>query len=114
MGRHSAPRGTWTWVKFLASAECQNIVGDAGIVFPAIPSGVDHALATYKKRGVDATAFTDLVETEGETFPFPITDYSAQISSIMNSAMGRIFLTKGDVAQNLDRANEQVNALFAQ
>ena len=30
----------WEWVKFLGSAECQNIVGAAGVVFPAIPSGV--------------------------------------------------------------------------
>lgn len=108
------PEEAWAWVKFLASAECQDIVGDAGIVFPAIPSGVDRALEAYRQRGIDATAFTDLVESGDQTFPFPITDFSAQIGSIMNSTMGRIFLAGGDVAQNLTRANEQINALFQQ
>ena len=28
----------WKWVKFLGSADCQNIVGDAAVVFPAIPA----------------------------------------------------------------------------
>jgi multiple sugar transport system substrate-binding protein len=29
------------WVEFLGSAACQDIVGKAGAVFPAIPSGTD-------------------------------------------------------------------------
>ena len=29
----------WKWVEFLGSPDCQNIVGEKAVVFPAIPSG---------------------------------------------------------------------------
>jgi uncharacterized Tic20 family protein len=45
------------WVQFLASAECQRIVGTEAVVFPAIASEVDRAVATHRKRGVDVSAF---------------------------------------------------------
>ena len=39
LGRASKNQAAaWKWVKYLASAECQDIVGEAGVVFPAIPS----------------------------------------------------------------------------
>ena len=46
----------WKWVKFLASADCQNIVGGNGVVFPAIKSASDKALAAHKAKGRDVQA----------------------------------------------------------
>jgi multiple sugar transport system substrate-binding protein len=46
------PKEAWEWVKFLASPECENIVGDSGVVFPAIQSGVDKSLANHKAAGL--------------------------------------------------------------
>ena len=43
------------WVEFLGSPDCQNIVGEAGAVFPAIPSGTEKAEAAFKAKGVDTT-----------------------------------------------------------
>lgn len=102
----------WEWVKFLGSAECQNIVGAAGVVFPAIQSGVDAAVEAYSARGVDVTAFTELATTEGATFLFPITDYGSQVVSIMRNAMDSILLGQAEAEPTLTQANEQVNALF--
>lgn len=102
----------WEWVKFLGSAECQNIVGAAGVVFPAIQSGVDAAIETYSSRGVDVTPFTELATTEGATFLFPITDFGAQVTSILTNALESIFIGNAEVEPTLVQANEQINALF--
>ena len=55
------------WVEFLGSAECQDIVGKAGAVFPAIPSGTDQAQAAFEAKGVDVTNF--LVHVEEKARP---------------------------------------------
>lgn len=88
------------------------MVGAAGIVFPAIQSGVDAAIEAYSARGVDVTPFTDLATTEGETFLFPITDYGAQVTSILTNALESIFIQNADVEQTMTRANAEINALF--
>ena len=46
----------WKWVKFLGSADCQNIVGDAAVVFPAIPAATDKAVAAFKAKDIDVTS----------------------------------------------------------
>ncbi len=102
----------WEWVKFLGSAECQNIVGSAGVVFPALQSGVDAAVETYSSRGTDVTAFTEEATAEDGTFLFPITDYGSQITSIMRNTLENIFISDAEVEPTLTQANEQVNALF--
>ena len=102
----------WQWVKFLGSADCQNIVGAAGVVFPALQSGVDAAVETYESRGIDVTPFTEEATAENGTFLYSITDYGAQITSILTNAMESIFTNDADVEPTLTQANEQINALF--
>ena len=98
------------WVEFLGSPECQNIVGEAGAVFPAIPSGTDKAEAAFKAKGVDVSAFLVHVE-EKTTFLYPITDYASQITGIMEPAMDAVAAGKSEPS-SLTEANNQVNALF--
>jgi multiple sugar transport system substrate-binding protein len=102
----------WQWVKFLASADCQNIVGQAGVVFPAIPEATDLSLNVRAEAGVDVSAFTLQAAEEGGTFLFPITDYGGEITVIMQEAMDRIALGEVDAETALKEANEEVNALF--
>lgn len=102
----------WQWVKFLGSPACQNIVGSYAVVFPAIKSGVDAALASHKKAGLDVSAFTNIANAKGATFLFPITDNASEIGSIMTSAMDSIFLGKATAANALKDANAKVNAVF--
>ncbi len=104
------PEESWEWVKFLASADCQNIVAESAVVFPAIPAAADLVKTTRAGQGVDVSAFTIHVE-DGTTFTFPIADYSADRDAIMNPAMEAIF-TGSDVASTLKDANAEVNALF--
>ncbi len=102
----------WQWVKFLASADCQNIVGQSGVVFPAIPEAADLSLQVRADIGVDVSAFTLQAAEEGGTFLFPITDYGGEITVIMQEAMDRIALGEVDAETELKAANEEVNALF--
>jgi multiple sugar transport system substrate-binding protein len=102
----------WKLQKFLASPACENEVGKAGVVFPAIKSGVDNALATYKSRGIDVSAFTNIAQENGATFLFPITDNASQIGDIMNASMDNIRFGKKKAAAELKDANAKVNALF--
>lgn len=98
------------WVAFLGSAECQDLVGKAGVVFPAIQSGIDEAKKAFEAKGVDVTAFTQHVE-DGTTFLFPITDHASDINAIMSPAMDAVLSGTADV-ESLTAANDQVNALF--
>jgi multiple sugar transport system substrate-binding protein len=101
----------WKWVKFLASADCQNIVGNHGVVFPALPSGTDAAKAKYKDKGIDVTPFTVNVDDK-TTFPFPITDHASQITEILQPTFDSILSLQADPASALQQANQQINALF--
>ena len=98
----------WKWVKFLASPACQDIVGNAGVVFRAIPSGTDAAEAAFKAKGVDVSAFTQQVKDD-PSFLFPLTDHGAAISQMMLPAMDGVMNYSAD---SLSDANDQVNSLF--
>jgi len=106
------PQEAWQWVKFLGSAEAQNIVGSYGVVFPAIESGVQAALKTYKERGLDVSAYTAQALEKNGTFLFPITDHASEINSIMQESFDSIFLGKASAADALRAANQKVDALF--
>jgi multiple sugar transport system substrate-binding protein len=103
----------WEWVKFLASPTCQDIVGGYAVVFPAIQSGVDKALATHEQNGLDVSAFTEeALDPEG-TFLFPVADHASEVTTIMNQTEEIINLGQtDDIAGTYKAANDEVNALF--
>jgi len=103
---------SWSWVKFLASAECQNIIGASGVVFPAIPEAAAASQQIRADAGVDVSAFVDQANEEGGTFLFPIADFAGEISTIMNEAMDAISLGQSKAADVLPAANEEINGLF--
>lgn len=104
------PEAAWAWVKYLASPACQDVVGKAGVVFPAIPSATALAKDAFAAKGADVQPFLVQVD-EGTTFLFPITDYKSDVSAIMTPAMEAVMSGKADVA-SLTEANDKVNALF--
>ncbi len=104
------PEEAWEWIKFLASADCQNLVADTAVVFPAIPEAADRVKEVRAEQGVDVSAFTTHVEN-GTTFTFPIADYAADRDAIMGPAMQAVF-SGSDAASTLSDANTQINELF--
>ncbi len=98
------------WVEFTGSPECQNIVGEKAVVFPAIPEATDKAEAAWKAKDIDTTSFTMQVKDK-TTFLFPITDFASQIEGIMQPAMDSVMTGKAK-PDSFTAANEQVNQLF--
>ncbi len=103
---------SWSWVKFLASADCQSIIGASGVVFPAIPEAAAASQQMRADAGVDVSAFVEQANEEGGTFLFPIADYAGEISTIMNEAMDAIGLGTAKAADVLPAANAEINDLF--
>lgn len=102
----------WQWVKFLGSAECELIVGETGVVFPATPEGAEASLNVRAENGVDVSAFTLQANEEGGTFLFPITDFGGEIATVMQETMDSIALGNADPAEALPAANEEINSFF--
>ncbi|MDN4472426.1 ABC transporter substrate-binding protein [Demequina zhanjiangensis] len=104
------PDAAWAWVKYLGSADCQDVVADAAVVFPAIKTSTDKAVAAFEANGVGVSAFTDHVDA-GTTVLFPITDFKSDVNAIMAPAMEAI-MSGSTGTDSLVAANESVNALF--
>ncbi|WP_432939377.1 ABC transporter substrate-binding protein [Kribbella sp. CA-253562] len=102
----------WKWVKYLGSADCQNVVAGNAVVFPAIKSATDKALAAHKAKGRDVQVYVDYTKTPGGTFLLPITDHGTEISQIVQDAMQSVVLGQAEPAAALKKANQQVNDLF--
>ena len=98
------------WVEFLGSADCQDIVASKAVVFPAVKTSTEKAIAAFKAKGVDVSTFTNQVKDK-TTFLFPITDHASEINGIMTPAMDGVFSGKTQPSALTD-ANNQVNALF--
>ena len=107
-------QGALKWVKYLSSDACQKTVGSYGIVFPATPDGTRAAVAAYKKKGIDVTAFTKPVADKRDftTFTYPITDYAADVYALMHPAMQDIY--NGAAVSGLDKTNSQINLILSQ
>ncbi|SNT60516.1 multiple sugar transport system substrate-binding protein [Asanoa hainanensis] len=102
----------WKWVKFLASPDCQNIVGGNAVVFPAIKDASEKALEAHKSKGRDVQAFIDEAAAPGGTFFLPITDHGSEVSQIVQDAIQSAVLGQTDSASAMKKANDQVNQLF--
>jgi multiple sugar transport system substrate-binding protein len=108
-------KGAKKWVSYLASDACQRTVGSYGIVFPATPDGTKAAVAAYKKKGIDVTAFTRPVADKKDftTFSYPITNYAADVYALMHPAMQDVFANDAPVS-GLSRTNSQINLILDQ
>jgi len=103
------PAEAWLWVKYLASPDCANIVGDFGVVFPAIQSGVDKAVAKHLADGVDVSAFTNEL---ANTYLLPLTDHGNEAASLVAPVLQSIFDGSAKAADVLPQLQLDVNALF--
>jgi multiple sugar transport system substrate-binding protein len=108
------PDEAWKWVKFLASPSCEDIIGESGVVFPAIQEAAQKSLDMRKSKNIDVSAFTSEAFDPKGTFLFPITDHATEIQAIVDPAIQSILLGQKTAKDALADANTQVNALFTQ
>jgi multiple sugar transport system substrate-binding protein len=96
------------WVRFMASRDCQSIVGTEAVVFPAIKSEVPKAVAKHESEGRDVSAFTSYIES-GNTILYPITEKAPQINLIVQPTLEQFLNGDEDAQQVMKKMNEQVN-----
>lgn len=104
------PDEAFQWVAYLASADCQDQVAEAGRIFPALNSATEIAMAAYQENGYDPTPFVEMV-ADGETFGVPAFNRGSELASIVQDAMWLI-ADGADPEATLTTANEQAEALF--
>ncbi|EAR08783.1 ABC transporter substrate-binding protein [Reinekea blandensis] len=96
----------WQWVKYLGSADCQSVVAEKGVVFPAIDGMAEKTTQAHQARGIDSSAF--LTMANANTFLAPIADNGARINEAMENAVQTILLGKDDAQDALDKANKKI------
>ncbi|TYB59510.1 sugar ABC transporter substrate-binding protein [Nonomuraea sp. PA05] len=102
----------WQWVKFTASAECQDLIAATTEVLPAITTSSDKALAAHEAAGRDVKPFVEEAKAADGTFLLPVTDNADKINEIMDAAISSVLLGTADARTALPKANTEVNALF--
>jgi multiple sugar transport system substrate-binding protein len=96
------------WVRFLASKDCQSIVAEAAVVFPAIESEVQKTVDKHAENGIDVSAFTSYIES-GNTVLYPITDKAPQINLIVQPTLEEFLNGDEPASEVLPKMNDQVN-----
>jgi multiple sugar transport system substrate-binding protein len=105
------PENAAKWVKYMSTAECQNVIGQSGVVFPARPESTQLAVDYNKKeRNLDVSPFTDQVRDK-TTFLFPVTSNAADIKALMQPRMDAVYIGSSPVS-SLTQLNNQLNNLF--
>jgi multiple sugar transport system substrate-binding protein len=107
VGSKVKPQAT-KWVQFMASKDCQSIVGSEAVVFPAIRSEIPKAVAKHDKDGIDVSAFTSYIKS-GNTVLYPITDKAPQINLIVQPTLEEFLNGDDDAATVFKKMNDQVN-----
>lgn len=102
----------WQWVKFMASAGCQDIVAKSAVVFPALKTSTQKALAAHEAKGDDVKVFTEEAADADGTFLLPVTDHGSEISTIVQDAIQSAVLGQDSPKNALKKANDKVNGLF--
>lgn len=104
------PEGAAQWAAFMGSEQCQQVVAEAGVVFPARKDATPQALEAFRAMGMDPDPYLAPVEDEN-TFYFPVTNYGADITALMGPALEDIWANRVP-ASTLNRTNEAINVLF--
>lgn len=104
------PDEAWQWVSYMGSADCQDVVASYAVVFPAIPSSTEKAVAAMGDLGIDVDPFYVHIEN-GTTFLFPIADKKSQVSELITPAMEAV-MSGNAPASSLSEVNEQILSLF--
>lgn len=104
-----SPEEAWQWVKYLGSMDCQRVIAEKGVVFPAITEAWQLKEEVYAEQGIDVEPFTQHVEN-GTTFHFPVTENTADIALELTRTMESVL--NGASLDSFDDLNRRVNAMF--
>lgn len=105
------PEEAWQWVKFLGSRDCQDIVGEHAVVFPAIPASLEIGEQAREQQGLDVSAYTTYLDDQS-TFLHPVTTNFDQVTQAVGAAIDQILLGERPAADALADAQQQVDQIM--
>ena len=97
----------WAWMRYLASAQCQERVAQAGVVFPSRRGLAERVVAQRRAQGLDSQAF--LTMAQGRTVTMPVGPNGARIDERMGSAIEAILLGVEPAAVSLRKAQRDID-----
>ncbi|SMH49033.1 carbohydrate ABC transporter substrate-binding protein, CUT1 family [Rathayibacter oskolensis] len=100
----------WSWVKYLGSTACQDVVASEAVVFPAIKTSTEKATTAFTEKGWDVSAFTEQVD-QGTTKLLPIADHWSDVNDTLTATI-ESYLKGSAETDAFATANDQINALF--
>lgn len=104
------PEQAWSFLKYLGSTDCQDVIAGQATVFPAITTSSVKAVKSFEDKGMEAKAFSVQVD-DGTGVTSPVVDRWAQMDSIMKPAMSAVMAFQADTS-SLTGANKQVNDMM--
>lgn len=105
-------QAAWQWVRFAGSRECQTLVAQAGLVFPAVRGLAQEAQAVQARRGLRTSAF--LMAAAGHTFGPPQVPRGAEINDLIGPAIERILSGRAAAEEVLPGVARKARALAGQ
>ena len=99
----------WQWVRHVASHECQAMLADSGVLYPAWKGLAEVSAAKQRAQGVDTRAF--LQAAAGFTFPPPVAAHGAEVSDLMSNTNQRILSGRASAADVLPDAERRVREI---
>ena len=105
------PEGSAQWVAFLGSQQCQSVVAEAAVVFPARVDSVGRTEEIWSEQGINTEAFTGPVDDD-QTFYMPITSHGADVTALTGPAFQEIWADRPPSGEVLDPINGAINDLF--
>ncbi|MFI7703609.1 ABC transporter substrate-binding protein [Nonomuraea sp. NPDC049480] len=93
---------------YLGTQEPQKIMADGGYVFPALNGLAQGYVDYWKSKKIDVSPF--LTESEGSTFPLPITTGFTGFETKLNQIFNEMYLGKLSPQQAADQAVSEGNA----
>ena len=99
----------WQWVRHVASRECQQILAESGVLYPAWQGLAAMAVAKQQAMGVDTQVFLDAAA--GVTFPPPVAPHGAEVSDLMSATIQRILAGRVKAAEVLPDTERRVRQI---
>jgi len=101
----------WEWVKYLGSIECQQVVAEAGVVFPSITAVDTIAEEKFAQTGFDVSAFTTHIDDK-TTVLFPLSEAAVEIGAVMTNSMDKVMSFSAEPS-SLTATDAAVNKLLS-
>lgn len=99
----------WQWVRYVASYECQRMLAETGVLYPAWKGLAATAVGIQQRQGIDTQVFLDAAA--GRSFLPPVVPHGTEVSDLMSATIQRILSGRVRAAEALPEAERRVRQI---